>query len=127
MNNKIKTSIIILLAIVVVGAVVLNITNNKKQAIKIEDKSNTIIEVKEPVIEEQQIVEQYVRDNIGKIATNKPVLGGVWYVISVNINSLTKIGEITYEDGHIQSKATFSYVYNKDTKSVQITKFTVNK
>jgi len=78
-------------------------------------------------IDEKVFVEQYVRDNIGKIAINKPVLGGTWYVLSLNINSATKIGEITYEDGHIQSKATFNYVYNKDAKSVQITKFTVNK
>ncbi|MFA6386240.1 MAG: hypothetical protein WCW04_00505 [Candidatus Paceibacterota bacterium] len=253
MNNTIKTVVIVMLASVVVIAVILNITNNKKPAIKIENKDNTTtVTAKEPIemcyyradktnrgfydrawlklsildekisgefynlpaesdskvgdftgsvgpldqaimarhadvwwnsraegmevkeqlaiqfgdgsatvgfgemidrgdgvyvykdasklywiegmsqtdcdsIDEKQVVEQYIRDNIGKISTNKPVLGGTWYVISANINSATKIGEITYEDGHIQNKATFSYVYNKDTKSVQVMKFTVNK
>lgn len=78
-------------------------------------------------IDEKLVVEQYVKDSIGTIAINKPVLGGTWYVLSANINSGSKTGEVMYEDGHIQSKATFSYLYNKDAKSVQITKFEIVK
>lgn len=47
--------------------------------------------------------------------------------MKIDSNSGSKTGEVIYEDGHIQSKATFSYLYNKDTKSAQITKFTVVK
>lgn len=76
-------------------------------------------------LDEKITVEQYVKDNIVTIATNKPVLGGTWYAIITNVNSATKTGEVTYEDGHIQSKANFTYTYEKDSQKIIITKFEV--
>lgn len=78
-------------------------------------------------LDEKLFAEKYIRDNIGIIATNKPVLGGSWYVISVVINSLTDTGEITYEDGHIQSKANLIYSYEKNPQNITITKFEIIK
>ena len=78
-------------------------------------------------LDEKLFTEKYVRDNIKTIATNKPVLGGSWYVISVVANPLAHTGEVVYEDGHIQSKANFTYTYNNNPQSVTVTKWEVTK
>lgn len=78
-------------------------------------------------LDEKLFVEKYIKDNIKTIATNKPVLGGSWYVISVTINPATKSGEVTYEDGHILSKAKIEYTYKTNPESLVITKFEVIK
>jgi len=62
------------------------------------------------VLDERVAVEQYVRGNIRTIAPEKEVLGGSWYVTSVNVNTSNKTGSMTYEDGHIEGSKNFSYV-----------------
>ena len=69
-------------------------------------------------LDDKIIVEKYIRDNIKIIAPEKPVLGGSWYVILVDINPSMKTGVMTYEDGHLQSKARFSYVRNGEEVSI---------
>lgn len=59
---------------------------------------------------ETVIVDKYIRDNIKIIATNDPVLGGQWYVVSTIIDPKQNSGSVTYEDGHIQSSASFKYL-----------------
>lgn len=78
-------------------------------------------------LDEKLFAEKYIKDNIKTIATNAPVLGGSWYVVSVSINPVTKSGEVTYEDGHILSKAKVEYTYKNNPESVVITKFEVIK
>jgi len=78
-------------------------------------------------LDEKLFVEKYTRENISDIATNNAVLGGTWYVLSVMINPLSHTGEILYEDGHIQSEATFIYNYEKNPQNVTVTKFEVKK
>jgi hypothetical protein len=56
-----------------------------------------------------QVVEQYIRDNIATLAPEEPVLGGSWYIISLDLDEQTQTGTMTYEDGHIMGSATFSY------------------
>lgn len=70
-------------------------------------------------------VEKYVKDNIKTIATNKPVLGGSWYVTSIFVNYTLDEGTVTYEDGHIQSKAIFGYSFDSNTKNIVIKKFEI--
>lgn len=79
------------------------------------------------MLDEKLYVEKYVRDNIKTIATDKPVLGGQWYVSNINVNPSAKTGEVSYEDGHIQSKANFIYSYDQKTENVTINKFEVKK
>lgn len=73
-------------------------------------------------LDDKIVLEKYVRDNIKTIAPEKPVLGGSWYVTVVNINPSTKTGTMTYEDGHIQSKASFNYVRNNEEVSINSVK-----
>ena len=78
-------------------------------------------------LDEKVFVEKYIRDNIESIVANKPVLGGTWYTVAVTVNPSTKTGEVTYEDGHIQSKAEFIYTYEPSTKKISFTKFDIKK
>lgn len=63
---------------------------------------------------EQALVQAYVKENINSIATNEPVLGGKWYVVSVTVNPVANKGTIVYEDGHIQATTNFAYVIQGD-------------
>lgn len=76
-------------------------------------------------LDEKLFVEKYIQDNIKTIATDKAVLGGSWYVLSVNVIPSTKSGEVTYEDGHIQSKASFTYTYNPVLQTITFPVFKV--
>jgi hypothetical protein len=76
-------------------------------------------------LDEQLVIEKYVRDNIKTIAIDKTVLGGTWYTTSVAVNATTNTGSVKYEDGHIQSNATFGYSYDAISQSVVIKDFLV--
>lgn len=78
-------------------------------------------------LSEKLLIEQYIKDNISTIAVNKPVLGGNWYTLTVKVNTGSKNGEVTYEDGHIQSKATFKYTFDSNLKKIVISEFTIVK
>jgi hypothetical protein len=78
-------------------------------------------------VAEKDIVEKYIKDNIKTIATDSPVLGGRWGVISLYVIPSINKGEVIYEDGHIQSKATFEYDYTESAKSVVVKNFLQNK
>jgi hypothetical protein len=75
-------------------------------------------------LQDQNLVEKYVRENIGTVVPEKPVLGGTWYATVVNINPSTKSGTmiLTYEDGHIQKKGEFAYTINGAEISVRLIK-----
>lgn len=64
------------------------------------------------VVDEQAVVEKYVRANIKTLAPEQPVLGGAWYVVGVSVNATGKNGAVVYEDGHIQGTAIFKYSLN---------------
>lgn len=76
-------------------------------------------------LDEKLAVEKYIQTNIKTIATNQPVLGGAWYLVAINVVPATHSGEVTYEDGHIQSKASFEYEFEPSSKSVIVKKFTL--
>lgn len=76
---------------------------------------------------EKEIVEKYIKENIKTIATDSPVLGGRWGVISIYVIPSINKGEVVYEDGHIESKATFTYEYVENSQNVIIKTFVVNK
>jgi hypothetical protein len=76
---------------------------------------------------EKLAVEKYVKDNIKTIATNNAVLGGSWYVLDVNVVPSVKSGEVLYEDGHIQSSASFKYEFDSVTGELVVKNFVVKK
>jgi len=115
--TTIRQIIIFILIIVIIGAIVLSV-NPKKEHVIVPEDNTTINNGNEKLF-----AEKYITDNIGTIATNKPVLGGSWYVVFIIVNPITHTGEVTYEDGHIQSKASITYLYQENPQSITITKW----
>lgn len=146
MKYTYKQLILILLIVLIVGGVVCSFYLQRKNKILINeiqnslDSENALIKEQgninpvdlipteeDALLIEKNAVEKYIRDNIGTISTNKPVLGGSWYVLNVIVSPTTGTGEVTYEDGHIQSKANFIYTYKNNGEEILITKFEVLK
>ena len=78
-------------------------------------------------LREKIVVEKYVSDNIQTLTTDKPVLGGSWYILSAVANPSAGTGITTYEDGHIQRTADFIYTYDKSSQAVSLTSFKPRK
>lgn len=119
-----KQIIIVALIVIVIGAVVLNLNSkpapDELPAFNLTDNNITINNESEKLF-----VEKYITDNIVTIATDKAVLGGTWYAVSVIADPVTHTGEAIYEDGHIQSKANFTYSYQTNPQSITVTKWEV--
>lgn len=64
----------------------------------------------ESVLEEREhsLVETYIRENIGFLSPTAPVLGGSWYVVSVDFTAENQV-HVVYEDGHLQEELQASY------------------
>lgn len=60
-------------------------------------------------LQDKLVVEQYIREHSQSLIVKKPILGGTWYIVSVQVNPFTKTGIMVYEDGHIQDKTPFTY------------------
>jgi hypothetical protein len=88
---------------------------------------NSMNQIDCDTLDEKVLVEKYIKENISTIATNKPVLGGAWYTISVIANGTDHNGKVIYEDGHIQSNAIFSYEYQKNPQLITVTEFEITK
>lgn len=65
------------------------------------------------VLDEIEKVEKYIRDNIKSLSPRPSVLGGYWYVVSVNTDYTNNSGTVIYEDGHIKEQRTFTYTYDE--------------
>jgi len=71
-------------------------------------------------LNERISVEKYVRGNIATISDTPPVLGGSWYVVSLDLQTGENTGSVVYEDGHIQESLRFSYEVSNETVSVTL-------
>ncbi len=61
----------------------------------------------------QQKTRSYIEQNIKTISPVDPVLGGTWYVTSVDFTDDDKV-LVTCEDGHIQARFTANYSLKND-------------
>jgi hypothetical protein len=125
----IKKIVIFVLIIIIIGIVILSLNQKKDQEV-IPVDNTIIIDTKNENIEaedEKLFVEKYIRENIKTVAIDEPVLGGSWYVVSININPQTNTGEVVYEDGHIQSEANFTYLYQKTPQDIAVTKWEIKE
>jgi len=73
-------------------------------------------------LDERESVEGYLWSNIGTLSPVKSVLGGSWYVVSMDVDLEKNSGAVTYEDGHIQEKRDFTYTtnWNREVESLTI-------
>lgn len=68
---------------------------------------------------EHNLVEAYLRENIGVLSPVAPVLGGSWYIVSVDFSAENQV-HVFYEDGHIQEEFQASYTVS-DSGQVELT------
>ncbi|MCE9517716.1 hypothetical protein K8Q96_01795 [Candidatus Nomurabacteria bacterium] len=97
-----------------------------------KDKSNItygniINKIDCKILDQMAFIEKYIQDNIKTIATNQPVLGGSWYTTNVVADIEKSTANVTYEDGHVQSKGLVEYTFDKEKGTITIIKFTVIK
>lgn len=60
-------------------------------------------------LEEREQVEEILWKNINELSPVAPVLGGKFYVVSMDLDFVSNSGLVVYEDGHIQEKRNFNY------------------
>jgi hypothetical protein len=72
-------------------------------------------------LSERENVEAYLWGNIKTLSPVAPVLGGSWYVVSMDLNLVQNTGTVVYEDGHIQEKRTFTYEVDAQNKITKLT------
>jgi hypothetical protein len=60
-------------------------------------------------LSEREAVEEILWKNINTLSPVKAVLGGTFYVVSMDLDLAKNKGLVTYEDGHVQEKREFSY------------------
>lgn len=60
-------------------------------------------------LEEREVVEEILWKKINELSPVAPVLGGKFYVVSMDLDLVTNSGLVIYEDGHIQEKRNFDY------------------
>ena len=99
---------IIVFFIILILSLVLLLKNKNSEIVQIPVAPQIVDEE----INDEIIVEKYIRDNVKNIVLEEPVLGGSWYITLIDINPSTKTGTMTYEDGHIQGESSFKYTRN---------------
>lgn len=70
-------------------------------------------------LDEREGVEEILWKNINELSPVPPVLGGRFYVVSMDLDLTNNSGVVVYEDGHIQEKRNFDYQVN-DGKVVNL-------
>lgn len=113
-----KIFIYIIIFIIVLAVIWVFLFKNKDTEAPQDISTPEVVEV---VLDDKVIVEKYIRENIKNIVTEEPVLGGSWYLASIDIDTSTKTGTMIYEDGHIQGKANFNYIRSGEQVTINLT------
>lgn len=125
MEKQNKYSIIILSVFLIIIISIFLYINSKKTEKENENLNTnnnlneiTNTEKNELSEEEQQTVFNYLQNNISEISPEKEVLGGSFYITSIDfLNGQEAI--IEYEDGHIAFKANVQFQYiNQDNITI---------
>ena len=108
--------IIIVAVIVLAGAAILVFRGN--------DSSDT--NTKQPIPSQvtNQTIEEYVSAHISELSPEKEVLGGKFYITSIETHTGT--GTVHYEDGHIALVADFTYIVD-ESGTPKVISFKVRK
>lgn len=104
--------------------------NKKQQNISNKENDFTIIENETKIednnkltLEEQEIISEYLKENISELSPKKEILGGKFYITSIDFLDDKKL--ITeYEDGHINFKAKLNFEY-LDPENIIIKNFEI--
>ncbi|HOZ53511.1 MAG TPA: hypothetical protein PK142_02435 [bacterium] len=126
--QKNKQLPLILLSISIILLLVLSLWNlqQKKNTPIEKNNSEVITEINDKnklTLEEQEIISGYLEKNISELSPEKEVLGGKFYITSIDFLSDQKL-MIEYEDGHIALKAEIDFKY-LDSENIVIENFKI--
>ncbi len=124
MENK----YIYILVVIIIGlAAVLIISNERAdmpevdpiESPELNDEELPVIDDEEELTEERkELVSEYIEENISDLSPVEEVLGGTFYVVSMDF-----IGDdsilLEYEDGHISLMAEVIYSVENDTVTIE--------
>ncbi len=125
MNKILSISIAVLFALALAGFYFYYTPNQKPGAEEAPGPvptSATVEGVDMRALEESGLANNYVSENIRTLSPEPEVLGGTFYVTSIQSGSGT--GVVSYEDGHNAYTADFAYTIDA-SKAVTITSFTI--
>lgn len=115
-NNK---KILLISAIVIAVAILLVVffvtPNIEFPYIETPNSENEVTDINYTE-NDQELFNNFLRDNISAISPEPEVLGGTFYVTDINWEN-EREGVVSYEDGHIAFEAMFGFSYpdaNKD-------------
>jgi hypothetical protein len=113
-----KTFITLLIAIAILGGLVFFI----RQRVNTNVDSESVLQEATTTNETTATatIEDYVRSNISSLSPDKEVLGGTFYITDIEAHGGT--GTVSYEDGHVNYTADFTYTIDQNGK-VTITSF----
>lgn len=114
-----KKVLIIVFIFVLLFVIVFAITSNNKRNKNIQNPQNNTTQEK---LSDQDMINNYLKNNISQLSPEKEVLGGKFYITDLQLQEGNK-GIVSYEDGHIALKANFDYIIND--KLVEINNFEI--
>lgn len=126
--QKNKQLPLILLSVSIILLLVLSLWNlqQKKNTPAEENNSEIITEISDEnklTLGEQEIISSYLEKNISELSPEKEVLGGKFYITSIDFWNDQKL-MIEYEDGHIALKAEIDFKY-LDSENIVIENFKI--
>ena len=126
--DKNKNLPLILLSVSIILLLVLSLWNyQQKKNIPVEENNSEItedfVDENKLTLEEQEIISNYLEENISELSPEKEVLGGKFYITSIDFLSDQKL-IIEYEDGHIALKAEIDFEY-LDSENIVIENFEI--
>ncbi len=125
MKNSRYLLVIIILAVVIVAT--LHTTRKKGSDNKAGEESAAQEKMAQEVhnTDKQNYIFEYLKENISQLSPKKEVLGGSFYITSVDFTESNAL-IVDYEDGHITLTAELIYQYT-DSDNFKISSFNIIK
>jgi hypothetical protein len=121
MNNV--TKFLIIAAILLVGVIIWSMATDREEVVDDPvngtDVPQEVVDENDDVEEEmtqaerEEMVSQYIQENISELSPEPEVLGGTFYVNDITFTG-DNSGIVEYEDGHIMLVANFTYTFNAE-------------
>lgn len=121
MKKQFVFLIVLLIFLALLIGFIVFLQTKKDSVEEINKEENILVDS----VDEKVSVEKYIRENIKDISPENEVLGGTWYVVDLQLDLEKNTGTVTYEDGHIQKKANFKYIFDSQFKKVFINEFEI--
>ena len=113
-RNNIIVGIILLVVLYFIITNIKNIKNIKNVNSLYQTNTSGEKKLNDTSYDDTKLVENYIKENFARLVPERAVLGGTWYLVKINVNTTTKTGTFTYEDGHKQGMAAFRFTKSSD-------------